>query len=105
MHADAKILVVDDELVTRQCLSSYFESEGYTVYCAETAEQAEGILAREAIDLAVEAAEPAEADGIVATHIVRGRSPGGPVGPGARLWGAGRHHRRCRHLRGRRRTS
>ncbi len=71
MHADARILVVDDELVTRQCLSSYFESEGYSVHCAETAEQAEGILAREAIDLVLLDIRLPGKDGLTLTRELR----------------------------------
>ncbi|WP_027858208.1 response regulator [Marinobacterium jannaschii] len=71
MHSDAKILVVDDELVTRQCLSSYFENEGYKVYCAETAEQAESILAREAIDLVLLDIRLPGKDGLTLTRELR----------------------------------
>ncbi len=71
MHADAKILVVDDEQLTRQCLSSYFEEEGYRVFCAETAEQAEAILRGEAIDVILLDIRLPGKDGLTLTRELR----------------------------------
>ncbi|MEH6651109.1 MAG: response regulator [Motiliproteus sp.] len=71
MHSDAKILVVDDEQITRQCLSSYFEEEGYRVFCAETAEQAEGILRSEAIDIILLDIRLPGKDGLTLTRELR----------------------------------
>ncbi|WOD08627.1 response regulator [Marinomonas sp. GJ51-6] len=51
MSSNAIILVVDDEPTSRQILVGYFESEGYLVREAQTAEQAEDILQKETIDL------------------------------------------------------
>ena len=71
MNVDARILVVDDEQLTRQCLSSYFEQEGYTVFCAETAEQAEGILSSEAIDVILLDIRLPGKDGLTLTRELR----------------------------------
>ena len=68
MHAGANILVVDDEQLTRQCLGSYFENAGYRVFYAETAEQAEHLLARESIDLILLDIRMPGKDGLL--HIV-----------------------------------
>jgi len=79
MHADAKILVVDDEKLTRQCLSSYFEEEGYRVFCAETAEQAEGILRSEAIDVILLDIRLPGKDGLTLTRELRVHSEVGII--------------------------
>lgn len=71
MNNDARILVVDDEALTRQCLSSYFEEEGYTVFCAETAEQAEGILSAETIDVVLLDIRLPGKDGLTLTRELR----------------------------------
>jgi len=51
MLSDTKILIVDDDELTRQVLSSYFENEGYDVLCATTAEEAEELLELGTVDL------------------------------------------------------
>jgi two-component system torCAD operon response regulator TorR len=79
MYADAKILVVDDEKLTRQCLSSYFEEEGYRVFCAETAEQAEGILRSEAIDVILLDIRLPGKDGLTLTRELRVHSEVGII--------------------------
>ncbi|OMH37528.1 response regulator [Motiliproteus sp. MSK22-1] len=79
MYADAKILVVDDEQITRQCLSSYFENEGYQVFCAETAEQAEGILRSEAIDVILLDIRLPAKDGLTLTRELRVHSEVGII--------------------------
>jgi DNA-binding response OmpR family regulator len=71
MHADANILVVDDESLTRQCLGSYFENAGYRVFYAETAEQAEQLLARETIDLILLDIRMPGKDGLTLTRELR----------------------------------
>ncbi|MBY4678762.1 response regulator [Marinobacterium arenosum] len=79
MQADTKILVVDDEQLTRQCLSSYFEEEGYTVFCAETAEQAESILNGEAIDVILLDIRLPGKDGLTLTRELRVHSEVGII--------------------------
>ncbi len=79
MQADAKILVVDDEIITRQCLSNYFEEEGYRVFCAETAEEAEGILNSEAIDVVLLDIRLPGKDGLTLTRELRVHSEVGII--------------------------
>ncbi len=79
MHTDAKILVVDDEKVTRECLRSYFEEEGYSVFSAETAEQAEGILRSEPIDVVLLDIRLPGKDGLTLTRELRVHSEVGII--------------------------
>lgn len=79
MHIAPKVLVVDDEQVTRQCLSSYFEEEGYRVFCAETAEQAERILSSEAIDVILLDIRLPGKDGLTLTRELRTQSEVGII--------------------------
>ncbi|MEH6825634.1 MAG: response regulator [Motiliproteus sp.] len=79
MHIAPKILVVDDEHLTRQCLSSYFETEGYRVLCAETAEQAERILSNEAIDVILLDIRLPGKDGLTLTRELRVHSEVGII--------------------------
>lgn len=51
MPADAKVLVVDDDAVTRACLAEYFAAENYGVVVAATAEEAERVVASEDVAL------------------------------------------------------
>lgn len=71
MNTDSRILVVDDEELTRDCLRSYFEEEGYTVYSAETAEQAEAILSSEPIDVILLDIRLPGKDGLTLTRELR----------------------------------
>ena len=71
MNTDSKILVVDDEALTRECLSSYFKEEGYTVFTADTAEQAEAILSSEAIDVVLLDIRLPGKDGLTLTRELR----------------------------------
>lgn len=79
MNPDARILVVDDELITRQCLSSYFEAEGYSVFEAETAEQAEAILQDQAIDAVLLDIRLPGKDGLTLTRELRVHSEVGII--------------------------
>lgn len=79
MYPEAKILVVDDEQLTRQCLSSYFEAEGYQVFCAETAEEAETVLAQQAIDVLLLDIRLPGKDGLTLTRELRVHSEVGII--------------------------
>ncbi|MCV6612049.1 MAG: response regulator transcription factor [Amphritea sp.] len=79
MNTDAHILVVDDEELTRQVLSSYFEEEGYNVRVAETAEQAEGILSSEPIDVILLDIRLPGKDGLTLTRELRVHSEVGII--------------------------
>ncbi|AWB66731.1 two-component system response regulator ArcA [Saccharobesus litoralis] len=48
-----KILIVEDEAVTRSTLQSLFEAEGYQVYCAENGDEMHQLLTDEAINLVI----------------------------------------------------
>ncbi|WP_207063690.1 response regulator [Motiliproteus sp. SC1-56] len=72
--SEASILVVDDSEVTRNMLISYFEEEGYRILGAETAEEAEECLAREAIDLVLLDIRLPGKDGLTLTRELRTKS-------------------------------
>ncbi|MEP3349042.1 MAG: response regulator [Marinomonas sp.] len=71
MSSNAIILVVDDEPTSRQILVGYFESEGYLVREAQTAEQAEDILQKETIDLVLLDIRMPGKDGLTLTRELR----------------------------------
>jgi two-component system torCAD operon response regulator TorR len=71
MKTDAQILVVDDEILTRQCLNDYFSEEGYTVFCAASAEQAEIIIKTERIDIILLDIRLPGKDGLTLTRELR----------------------------------
>ncbi|WP_315983043.1 response regulator [Aliamphritea spongicola] len=71
MNSDARILVVDDEPVTRECLTSYFETEGFQVFEAETAEQAESVLSEHTIDVVLLDIRLPGKDGLTLTRELR----------------------------------
>jgi len=39
-NAEIRVLLVDDEEMIRDCVSAYLEDEGFSVYCAASAEEA-----------------------------------------------------------------
>ena len=71
MQTDATILVGDDDQLTRQCLGSYFENAGYRVFYAQTAEQAEQLLARESVELILLDIRMPGKDGLTLTRELR----------------------------------
>lgn len=71
MLCNTKILVVDDDELTRQVLSSYFENEGYKVLCAATAEDAEELLTLESVDLILLDIRMPGKDGLTLTRELR----------------------------------
>jgi len=71
MLSDTKILIVDDDELTRQVLSSYFENEGYDVLCAKTAEEAEELLALGTFDLILLDIRMPGKDGLTLTRELR----------------------------------
>ena len=71
MLCNTKILVVDDDELTRQVLSSYFENEGYNVLCAATAEDAEELLTVESVDLILLDIRMPGKDGLTLTRELR----------------------------------
>jgi len=79
MLTHTKILVVDDDELTRQVLSSYFENEGYNVLCATTAEEAEEVLALGAVDLILLDIRMPGKDGLTLTRELRVNSETGII--------------------------
>ena len=71
MLSDTKILIVDDDELTRQVLSSYFENEGYDVLCATTAEEAEELLVFGTVDLILLDIRMPGKDGLTLTRELR----------------------------------
>lgn len=79
MPLDAKVLVVDDDDVTRACLVNYFVAEGYDVREAGTAEAAEQQLAEEPADLVLLDIRLPHKDGLTLTRELRVRSEVGII--------------------------
>lgn len=79
MADDLTVLVVDDELVTRECLCNYFAEERYRVLAAATAEEAEQILAREVVDLILLDIRMPGKDGLTLTRELRVHSEVGII--------------------------
>ncbi|WP_255839482.1 response regulator [Pseudomonas benzenivorans] len=79
MFDDLTVLVVDDELITRECLCNYFSEERYRVLAAATAEEAEQILAREAVDLILLDIRMPGKDGLTLTRELRVHSEVGII--------------------------
>ncbi len=79
MSNDTCILIVDDELVTREFLASYFENAGYRTLSAQTAEQAEQILESEVISLLLLDIRMPGKDGLTLTRELRVRSEVGII--------------------------
>lgn len=71
MLTETKILIVDDDELTRQVLSSYFENEGYKILCASTAEEAEKLLTHEAVELILLDIRMPGKDGLTLTRELR----------------------------------
>ncbi len=79
MPDDAKVLVVDDDAVTRSCLVNYFAAEGYDVSEAVTAEEAEQLLGSERVDLVLLDIRLPGKDGLTLTRELRVRSDVGII--------------------------
>ncbi len=77
--ADAKILIVDDDEITRSCLSSYFQNEGYDTDEAQTAEEAEQLFNAGAYELVLLDIRLPGKDGLTLTRELRVRSEVGIV--------------------------
>lgn len=79
MSDDLTVLVVDDELITRECLCNYFAEERYRVLAAASAEEAEQILAREVVDLILLDIRMPGKDGLTLTRELRVHSEVGII--------------------------
>lgn len=79
MRDGARVLVVDDDPVTRNCLAEYFAAEDYDVIVAETAEEAGRIAAAEDIDLVLLDIRLPGKDGLTLTRELRVQSEVGII--------------------------
>ena len=71
MPDDAKVLVVDDDPVTRTCLAEYFAAENYEVLVVGTAEEAGRLAAIEDVDLVLLDIRLPGKDGLTLTRELR----------------------------------
>lgn len=79
LTSEIKILVVDDSIVTRETLQSYFAEEGYSAEGVETAEAAEQRLAEDVFDLVLLDIRLPGKDGLTLTRELRSRSEVGII--------------------------
>lgn len=79
MADEARVLVVDDDPVTRNLLAEYFAAEDYRVFCAETAEVAGDIVAAEKMDLVLLDIRLPGKDGLTLTRELRVNSEVGII--------------------------
>lgn len=78
-RADAAVLVVDDDAVTRACLAEYFAAEDYAVAVAATAEEAERIIAAGPVALVLLDIRLPGKDGLTLTRELRVHSEVGII--------------------------
>lgn len=71
---DTKILVVDDSEVIRSTLVCYFQDEGYQVFEADSAEEAETIITSQSIDVVLLDIRLPGKDGLTLTRELRTHS-------------------------------
>lgn len=71
MPEEARVLVVDDDPVTRNLLAEYFSAEDYRVFCAGSAEEAGRIAATEDIELVLLDIRLPGKDGLTLTRELR----------------------------------
>jgi len=70
----SRILIIEDEQVTRMTLTSYLDAQGYAVFEAGTADAAEKILREEPIDILLVDINLPGKDGLQITREQRARS-------------------------------
>lgn len=75
MSSDKKILVVDDEEIIRSLLSLELEKAGFSVYAAESAEQALDILEGEKFFVMFFDLRLPKMSGVDLCRVVRGKNP------------------------------
>lgn len=79
MSQQPRILIVEDEPVTRTTLASYLEAQGFHVEAAESAKQADQALERTEFDLLIVDINLDEKDGLQITREQRVRSEVGII--------------------------
>ena len=73
------ILVVEDDAVTREKLTGYFEREGYRVTAVENGQEMRAVLAEQAVDLVMLDINLPGEDGLLLTRELRARSTVGII--------------------------
>lgn len=73
------ILVVDDELLIRDLLYDFFQSQGWNISLAENGLKALEILEEQSIDIILSDIKMPDMDGLALTERVRQRHPDMPV--------------------------
>jgi len=73
------ILVVEDDAVTREKLTGYFEREGYRVTAVENGQQMRAVQAEQAVDLVMLDINLPGEDGLLLTRELRARSTVGII--------------------------
>jgi len=76
-----RLLILDDDIVVISALSRYFAIQGYEVVSARERDEAQSLLEREAIDLAVldVSLTPAGREGLELLSTIRASNPWLPV--------------------------
>jgi two-component system torCAD operon response regulator TorR len=75
----ARILIIEDEPITRATLSSYLDAQGYEIFEAETADAAEKVLSETEIDLMLVDINLPGKDGLQITREQRVKSQMGII--------------------------
>jgi len=70
----SSILIVEDDQVTREKMQAYFETEGYIVSTAATAEESRHILENHQVDIALLDINLPDGDGLSLARNIRARS-------------------------------
>lgn len=73
------ILVVEDDAVTREKLTGYFEREGYRVMAVENGQEMRAVLAQQEVDLVMLDINLPGEDGLLLTRELRARSTVGII--------------------------
>lgn len=73
------ILVVEDDAVTREKLTGYFEREGYRVTAVENGQEMRAVLAQQEVDLVMLDINLPGEDGLLLTRELRARSTVGII--------------------------
>jgi len=68
------LLIVEDDRVTREKMTAYFETEGYTVIVSGTALEAKQLIEQSSIDLALVDINLPDGDGLALARDIRSKS-------------------------------
>jgi len=95
--ADARVLLVDDNLTFLRVLETYLSNWGCRTASVSSGSQALERLAKEEFDLVVMDLQMPEMDGVETARRIRERwpAPGGPKIVGMTAWGVPEDHERC----------